>query len=63
MVTVSTSDRGDVKLCKVLTLHQYAAALYNLTDVTLAVKKQCNAQMSPDEWGHVRGSGQGSEVD
>ena len=37
----------------------YAAALHSLTDVTLAVKKQGNAQMSPDEWGHVRGSGQG----
>ena len=59
MVTVSTSDRGDVKLCMVQTLHQYAATLHNLTDVTLAVKKQGNAQMSPDEWGHVRGSSQG----
>ena len=37
----------------------YVAALYNLTDVTLAVKKQGSAQMSPSQWGHVRGSGQG----
>ena len=40
----------------------YAAALHSLTDVTLAVKKQGNAQMSPDEWGHIRGSSQGSET-
>ena len=37
----------------------YVAALYNLTDVTLAVKKQGSAQKSPSEWGHIRGSGQG----